>query len=148
VLKVNEVAEELKVSKVTIYNKIKSLNKELKSHLHKVKGVTYVDEKGFNLIKKDIEGLNSFTEFNESKEETTKNHDVKAFKEDLIHLQKDYIEQLKEQLKEKDRQLESKDELIKNFQVLLKNNKEQLLQLEEKIESRRTKSIWDKIFSK
>lgn len=48
---VKEVALDLDVSQVTIYNHIKKLDKELKGNIFKKQGVTHLDNEGIRLIK-------------------------------------------------------------------------------------------------
>lgn len=48
---VKEIALDLEVSQVTVYNHIKKLDKELKGNLFKKQGTTYIDDEGIRLIK-------------------------------------------------------------------------------------------------
>lgn len=51
---VKEIALDLDVSQVTIYNHIKKLDKELQGNIFKKKGVTYLDDEGIRQIKISI----------------------------------------------------------------------------------------------
>lgn len=48
---VKEIALDLEVSQVTVYNHIKKLDKELKGNIFKKQGTTYLDDEGIRLIK-------------------------------------------------------------------------------------------------
>ena len=43
---VKEIALDLEVSQVTVYNHIKKLDKELKGNIFKRQGVTHIDDEG------------------------------------------------------------------------------------------------------
>lgn len=141
---VNELSNMLKVSKVSIYNKLKL--KEIEPYIIKNKGITYVKDEGFNLIKDSL----SFKAFNQdNRENDTLNEnepineeagsiDNEEFKVDFNYI-KDYVETLKQdkenlwqQLQEKDKQIselllriETMGKLVENSQVLLKEKEEQ-----------------------
>lgn len=53
-LKVIEVANQLGVSKVTVYKKMELYKKELKGHIKKVKGITFLDDEALELIRKSL----------------------------------------------------------------------------------------------
>lgn len=48
---VKEIAFNLEVSQVTVYNHLKKLDKEMKGNIFKKKGVTYVDDEGIRQLK-------------------------------------------------------------------------------------------------
>ena len=48
---VKEIAFDLEVSQVTVYNHIKKLDKELKGNIFKVQGVTKLDDEGIRQLK-------------------------------------------------------------------------------------------------
>lgn len=132
---VEEVADKLGVSKVTIYAKLKKFDDRVVLK----QGKKYVTGELLSLIKqdlkiKDIENkrLNSDIDID------AENEEIAADREDLINLNKELINTLMEQLKIKDKQIEEKDKqikelhkLIENSQVLLKeeqkHNQSQLL---------------------
>jgi len=133
-----EVSELIDLSKVSIYKKLKL--KELKGHIIKKKGITYIDEVGFNLIKFDLkvplkEGLK---DFKEEATNTTLNDEVATDIEDL-NLNKELFKLLKEQLKEKDIQIKELHRLLENGQVLLKEKPKDLKLLEEHFQDLDTK---------
>ena len=51
---VSEVADLTNLSKVSIYNKLKL--SEMKKHITKKQGVTYIDDEGLKKIKEDLRG--------------------------------------------------------------------------------------------
>lgn len=48
---IKEISLMLGVSRVTVYNHLKKLEKEIEAHTFKKKGVTYVDDEGIKLLK-------------------------------------------------------------------------------------------------
>lgn len=48
---IKDIALMLDVSRVTVYNHLKKLDKEIEAHTFKKKGVTYVDDEGIKLLK-------------------------------------------------------------------------------------------------
>jgi hypothetical protein len=152
---VAEVSDMLEFSKVTIYNKINSLKTDLKPYIKHRKGITYIDDKGVLIIKRDlglIEDENTLNSGNEFKAENPLGKsDLKQFKEINILVetlektiktgQANYInsllgqiELLKSELNKKDEQINNTLRLLENSQVLIKDNKEKILMLESKEE--------------
>lgn len=131
---VEEVAEKLSISKVTVYAKLKKYNNEVVIK----QGKKYVSEDLFNLIKKDLKVKNNLKI---EKDRSDVNQEISMDIDDLINLNKSLNESLVKQLEEKDRQISELhkkiDELInlnKNNQVLLKQQQDKeihQLQLEE-----------------
>jgi len=140
---VEQIANLTKVSKVTVYRKLK-LN-EVKPYIITKQGKSYVDEHGFHVIS---ELLNVITYENDGINPKEVEQDETPEKQDLLHetpynytvvselkseikflrgllenhSSKNEIEFLHSQLQEKDKQLESKDRLLENMQVLVKNS--------------------------
>lgn len=150
-----EVNELIGLSKVSIYKKLKL--KELKEHITKNKGITYIDEIGFNLIKYGIkEGLkDDLKDFKEENINTTSNNEIATDSEELS-INKEVFKLLKDQLKEQNLQLKEKDlqlkelnerlkqeqDLHKNTQILFKQQQPQdILLLEEHFQDLDTKLI-------
>lgn len=48
---IKDIASMLNVSRVTVYNHLKKLDKEIEAHTFKKKGITYVDDEGIKLLK-------------------------------------------------------------------------------------------------
>ncbi|MGO1469962.1 MAG: hypothetical protein ACTHW2_08065 [Tissierella sp.] len=155
--RVVEVAELLKVSKVTIYNYLKEYSKELKPHLHKVKSITHIDNTGIELLKEYMTLKGDFKEINTNEIKDNINNtpnteyiellnEFKEFKQTYVKDLKEQIETLKGEIEVKNNQLENKDKLIENMQVLLKQQQEKTLLLEEQKEDK--KSIFQRIFKR
>lgn len=156
-----EASEILSVSKVTIYNKLKALKKELKDHVRTKQGIKYIDTEGLEVIKVSmsgkVEGLNDLNNEEVAATAEALNFEgLNAFNKELKSLEK-VIGILEKQLEEKDRQLERKDEQLKhndkileNFQVLLREEQQNRLLLEERINQvkEEPKSFWDRLFNK
>ncbi len=120
---VAEISEQLNLSKVSIYSKLKQ--NELKNHIAKRQGVTYIDEIGFKLIKDNFNDFNKndikdLKDFKDLKNKEPDNKLNKGYEEDTEYLSylkadinylKDQMDQkdlqLKDQLKEKDLQLDT-----------------------------------------
>ena len=144
---VEEVAEQLGVSKVTIYAKLKKFDDRVVMK----QGKKYITEDLLSLIKQDLKikdignlRLNNNIDIDEE------NKEIATDREDLINLNKDLIKTLMQQLEVKDKQLEEKDKqilellsrieqmskLVENGQVLLKEKEVQNpLLIQERIES-------------
>lgn len=132
---VEEVADKLNVSKVTVYAKLKKFDDMVVIKQNK----KYVTEELLSLIKKDLKVKEIEHERVSSSEyKEYVNAEIAIDRDDLVNLNKDLINTLIEQLKVKDKQLEEKDKqikelhkLIENSQVLLKeeqkHNQSQLL---------------------
>lgn len=145
---VEEIARLTKISKVTIYKKMKLV--EVKPYVERKQGKSYVNDTGFNLIKESLD-LNNPIDINEiscdrrlESEESELHRDkvVKGLikvKDDLINTLNEQVIFLKQQIKEKDLQTKEKDTqinelhtIVQNSQVLLKEKPQQeVLQLEE-----------------
>ncbi len=152
---VAEISDMTGFSKVTIYNKVNLLKTDLKPCIKRKNGVTYIDDKGVLIIKRDlglIEDENTLNYDEEFKEASpVDNNDLKQFKDINILIetlketvktgQEDYInsllgqiELLKSELNKKDDQINNTLRLLENSQVLIKDNKEKILMLESKEE--------------
>ena len=138
---VEEIAKLTKISKVTIYKKMKLV--EVKPYIERKQGKSYVNEVGFNLIKESLD-LNNPIDINEiasdktynSKEDESHNdkvvNDLIKVKDDLINALNEQVTFLKLQIKEKDLQTKEKDTqinelhtIVQNSQVLLKEKPHQ-----------------------
>lgn len=132
---VAEVSEIVGLSKASIYNKINK--KDLKEHLVKKQGVTYLDEIGLDLIKNDIKDFKDDikvlnvkeidrNELNIEETDSTIDDDVATDTEDSS-IRTEYINYLKvenerlwSELKIKDEQMQSKDVQIQELNERLK----------------------------
>ena len=165
---VAELSDMLGFSKVTIYNKINSLKTDLKPYIKHKKGVTYIDDKGVLIIKRDL-GLNQHESTLNSNddfkvEDPVKDEDLKGFKElnilvktlkkevktgqdDYTNSLLDQIELLKSELNKKDDQINNTLRLLENSQILLRENKEKIVMLENK-EKEKKKFSFKGLFSR
>ena len=121
---VEDVAFELKVSKTSIYNKLKL--KEFNCLIGKKQGTSMVDEDLFNLIKDSLK-LNNIVE--NEKISSDENKEIPMVDDDLFKLNKELISSLLDQLKEKDKQIEELINLNKNNQILLKQEQDKKIYL-------------------
>jgi hypothetical protein len=168
---IQEASKKLNISRMTIYNKIRTYP-ELKKFIKVKNNVKYLMPEGLDLIKnskidnnildnsksdvKEIDNNNHTLESNIDYKILLKNFDnlqnefynnKNNFTESLqdqIQLMKSQLEEKDRQLESKDKQLESKDELLKNFQVLLKVEQENNTKL---LTEKSKKSLFD-IFKK
>jgi len=133
---VEQVANKLNISKMTVYNKIKL--KEHKDKVIKKSGKTYIDEVLLKLIKDSLKIKSGIESDNIEEQE---NDEISMDKDDLSTLSIDLFDTLIDQLKEKDIQIKelnnrlaAEQDLNKNAQILLKNQqdkpKEDILLLE------------------
>lgn len=114
--KVSEVAKNLGVTVAGVYKAIKQLDKR---YINKIDGVTYIDDDGYDLLKRRFE-------------------DSKGQKQDA-KIDDGVVVSLLKQLEEKDRQIAEKDSQIsqlieqaRNYQVLLKVEQDRNLSLVQK----------------
>ncbi len=146
--RVIEAANLLGVSKVTIYKKISLYKKELKPFIHKKRNITYIEEKGIQIIRDSLvanqvildtalkdEQIHDLTHEVEESEVH-----IKMLNEKMIKVQREHMEDLQmliaslnAQVKLKRTQIDSKNQLIKNFKELVAYNKEQINRIEDKI---------------
>jgi DNA-binding transcriptional MerR regulator len=135
---VEQVANKLNVSKVTIYNKLK-LNQFRDKTVTK-QGQTMIDDDLVNLIKDSLKFTNRFTDNidipiePEGSMEENKNPQDININDDVLNINKELVKALLEQLKEKDVQLNNSNERLKQEQELNKNN--QVLQLRQPQETK------------
>ena len=122
--KVIEIADLLGLSKVSIYNKIKTLDNDVLQPLQrKEKGITYYNYKIIDMIRDNP--INTTKE--EAAADTTSNKYIDIYISEL----KDEIEFLKEQIRNKDDLILRQVKLVENDQILRGNNSTQINQLEE-----------------
>lgn len=170
---VEQVANQLNVSKQAIYSKLKL--KEYKDRILIKQGKKYIDDTLFNLIK---DNLKVKTNLNNDNNVNTQAYEEKSqdtiLNDDLLNLNKELINTLLDQLKEKDKQIQEKDnqirelhQIVQNSQILLKDKpKDDMLlledhfqdldnklldireQMQERKEAREKKSLFNKLFKK
>ncbi|MFW6027149.1 MAG: hypothetical protein ACOCRX_12510 [Candidatus Woesearchaeota archaeon] len=133
--RVSEIAEELEVSRQTVYNWVDKLSLKDKGYINVKNGVKMVDLEGFKMIKDNVksdvkEDLQDF----EHKDELI---------DEMKELYEERIKDLKSEVKRLERQLDSKDELIKdqsrqleNFQHLIASKENKIYELEGEVEEK------------
>lgn len=139
--KVIEIAEMLGFSKVSVYNKIKTINSDTLQGLQKKeKGITYYNQKAFDIIRDSFK-QNDYeaAEVIEDESENTRVdiEDNKYLEKYILKLESD-IEYYKEELRKNKEDIKEKDNLIKNelnkgnelFQEHIKLSKEHVKLLE------------------
>lgn len=122
-LRVIEVAKKLGVSKVTIYKKIKKIDK-LNKHITKRQNITYIKEEGIEIIKNNLEKFQN------------NNDDLKKIKDNQIKSLEKYKIFLQNQIEIKKVQLDMKNQQISNIKSLVKINKKHLENLKKTYQSK------------
>lgn len=141
--KVSEIAKVVGVSKVSVYNKIKTIDANILQSLWKrEKGIIYYNIKAVDII------INAFNQNeyvpSENQEETENIEDNKndnEYREKYISELENEIKYLKEQITIKDDLIINHVKLIENEQVLRKQDQQAITLLEED----RAKAINDKM---
>lgn len=149
-LKVIEAANQLGVSKVTIYKKMEIYKKELKGHIKKVKGITYLDDYAFELIKK------SLIENGVIKDESLSPELIEAYQlklkekysrmadmsKQVVKVKKDNVNDLElvlefltNQINMKQQMLSQKEEQLKSYKEMISRNKKRIETMEGLIKS-------------
>lgn len=127
-----EVANQLNVSKVTIYKKISALKPEIKQHIVKDKNITYLTEEGFKLIKESLKhhliikealshlpDLESSSDFQGSSKESEKVFEM--YLNDLI-IHFDYLKGILKGKQERLAQTQMTTELLRKLCKEMRNN--------------------------
>lgn len=146
VKRVADIAEELGVTKVTVYNHIKRLSKEIKDNIYNEEGVKVVDNKGFLMIKASVEGkddLKFYLKENSEKEEDYHSDKEKEALKELKEALKEEIERLEKELEVKNEQINRLNGQLESFHMMIRSKDEKIYQLEGEVEEK-SKSIIDK----
>jgi len=143
--KVIEVSKLLGVSKVTIYKKIEIFRKELKSHTHKKKNITYIDDAGVDIIKASLIDNNVIVDVSVNEEEILKLKYLLSERNKTINFQLNSIIEsdnstnsdldimigfLENQLKLKKAEIESLDRSLGTFKKINRVNKNRINYIE------------------
>lgn len=147
--KVKDIAEELQVSRPTVYNHLKKLKKDIKPFMYKKKGMTYLEPEGLELIKESINGT---TDYKENLKAESDRQDIDPETKELLSnlnskidsLENEYIASLKQQIDRLQDELDRKNSQFENFQILLKQNQERILELESETDQENV-GLWQKI---
>lgn len=123
--RVSEIAELMGLSKVSVYNRINHNKDRLKPYISKDKGVTYINDKGFTVLKE------LFTDFTEEPDQEIeipqepKVSEVETITREIIEMLKGELEMKNLQLQEKDKQIAELLKVTQAQQVLMKTDREQ-----------------------
>ena len=120
---VAEIAHKLSLSKQTVYVKVRV--KEFAEHITKKKGVSYIDQEGFNLIKDSLtfnsDDWNDSDKDNDSvplSDEVATDTEPLSLNQSMFNLLKQQIEDQSLIIHELNDRLKQEQELNKNSQVL------------------------------
>lgn len=127
-----QASEQLGITKQAVYKKIKRVEKNIKRHMCKKNGVTYITEHGLELLKTDLnefqpleEDLNENKQVESNEKENTSKSQNTDYKEQVETQFKDginqlYVDELKDKIEILKSQLEKeekeKDELRKDIE--------------------------------
>jgi len=139
-MKVSELADELKVSRQTIYNHIDKLQPEIDKHIDKVKGAKVIDKQGVEMIEGSVKDKSSFD--NDKTETSSKDDPEKA------KLYQRQIELLEKQIEQLEKQIEKKDQQIDQLHIMLQQsqiNVERLTGEVEETEQQQKISLFNKV---
>lgn len=117
----NKIAEQLNISKVTAYAKMKL--QEIKPLVINQNGKSFVDDKGLEAIRQSLK-YNQNPEAESEGETEVAATEAELLKEDLIEILKNNVEFLKQQLNVKDAQIHDIKKLLENTQVLFKQEQD------------------------
>lgn len=152
---VKDISELLEVSRQTVYNYLKEHSKELKDHIIKKKGTTYIDDDGLTIIKKAM-GLIQVPTVEEN--DVSIDDIVQSIQNGLIENQALLLEQikadnilLKEQIQADNLKIqleheERLDSMESKFSQEIQDLKIQNQKLLESLTEKR--GFWDRIFNK
>lgn len=147
--RVIEVADNLGVSKVTIYKKISHFKKELKPHIHKKRNVTYIDDEGVRFIRDSLVANQVIhdtalkdEQIQMISEKLEKSMDeIDSLNKALIEAQRMHIEDLqrslrslKDQVGNKRSMVEARRKQLADMQVVMAYNRERIKGLEKLID--------------
>lgn len=148
-LKVIEVAQELGVSKVTIYKKIDLFKSELRGHTKKQKGILYLDEVAKDIIKKSLvdngvlRDVDDLSDINEKLLDQIKGAEdyLDFYQNEISKIRIDNIKDLElisdfleNQLSMKQSLLKQKDEQLKKYKEMIAINKARIRAIENVIQ--------------
>ena len=126
-MKVSELADDLKVSRQTIYNHIDKLKPEIDNYIDKVKCAKVIDIQGVKMIRDSVKDKSNVD--NETDEEKAK-------------LYRRQIELLEKQIEQLENQVEMKDQQIERLHIMIQQSQKNVEQLTGEVKER---SFIDKI---
>jgi hypothetical protein len=126
--KVSELADLLGVEKTEIFEKMITHKSLLDPNISKVDGVTYFDERGYEIIRTLFsKGTDDTHQYERSENKPVKSISKFDKEKDILY---DKIEILKNELLNLDSELELKDDMILKFQIKLSEDVEALNKLQ------------------
>lgn len=125
--KVSDVAELIGVEKTEIFEKMITHKALLDLNISKIDGVTYFDERGFEILKTLFSKNEEITQVEKTEVKPIKSISKFEKERDILY---DKVEILKNELYNLDSELELKDEMIQKFQEKLLEDVELLNKLQ------------------
>lgn len=124
---VEEVSDELSISKVTVYAKLKKFS----DMVVEKQGKKYITDELLKVIKNDLKAKN-WQDSDVHKTNNINSQEVMDLNKDVTKMLMDQLEEKDTQLKEKDLQIERLHKLLEDSQKLVENNQILLKQAQDK----------------
>ncbi len=132
-----EISQKLRTSKATIYRKLESVD-GIEKHIISKNKIKYVDDEGFELIKKSLNSKNDVKEQIKSSN-TNANNDLEKKHEKYVLNLEEEIEFLREEIQKKNNLIEQQCQQISTSQFLLVESKNKLASLENTVAATKEK---------
>lgn len=149
---IKTIALNLDVTKQTVYNHIKKASKELKGHIFKMGGTTYLDDKGVFILKKSMELIPPpVTQYENFTMEDIIQQISNSVRQNLQNDLKEILANHEIAIQEKyERQLEEfKNDFFARYQEQTKIENEKLMQyLADQRSQEQKKGLLSRLFSK
>lgn len=136
-MKVSELADNLKVSRQTIYNHIDKLQPEIDKYIDKVKGAKVIAKQGVEMIQRSVKDKSNFD--NDQNKVNSKGDEEKA------KLYQRQIELLEKQIDQLEKQVEKKDQQIERLHIMLQQSQMNVERLTGEVEETEEKGFINKI---
>jgi SMC interacting uncharacterized protein involved in chromosome segregation len=136
-IKVSELANDLGVSRQTIYNHIDKLQPKIDNHIDKFKGAKVIDKQGVEMIQRSVKDKSNFD--NDQNKVNSKGDEEKA------KLYQRQIELLEKQIDQLEKQVEKKDQQIERLHVMLQQSQMNVESLTGEVEKTKEEGFIDKI---
>ena len=120
-IKVSELANDLGVSRQTIYNHIDKLLPKIDNHIDKFKGAKVIDKQGVKMIQASVKDKSNFD--NDQNKVNSKGDEEKA------KLYQRQIELLEKQIEQLENQVEMKDQQIERLHIMIQQSQKNVEQL-------------------
>lgn len=132
-----EISQLLRTSKATIYRKLESIDGILE-HILIRNNTKYIDDEGFELIKKSINSKYDIKEQIKSSNTKSENDLTKKHEKYIENLE-DEIDFLREEIQKKNSLIEQQSQQLSNSQLLLIENRDKLMALENTVAATKEK---------